>query len=319
MKAYQRNVLLKWLLVLIVVVPVVSQCQLEEGISITGKATCNGRAVPHSKMSLNHIIGFVVNQIGETFTDENGDFSVSGSALDTSRNSASRGLRVAGFIEIMFEFDFFEPGDSRRTFGVGQWKAIPVQQFEGNVDLGIVEADSASCERYLMFYDVVQDYKQRGGVEKIEFFVVAEERISSRVPYAYMTHVRVPEGFELTREIAKHEYGHVIRNYFDGDEAHFKEDVEKYGGTEAHTCDTETSEQFAFNEGWAYYWAAQCLVSDANGSKCIEGNVACALRAMQVRCASNDKQMLEVLVQNRGRIHSYEEFAQAHQLLYNCS
>ncbi|KAI0564624.1 hypothetical protein FGB62_25g226 [Gracilaria domingensis] len=318
MKAYRKLIAKIWGLILIFTPLGASQCIDDKPMTVSGTASCYGRPLPNSKVSLNHQIGFVVNRIGATFTDADGHFSITGNALDTSRNSASEGLLIAGSLLFFFQFDYAEPGTNERSFSVGQWEPRSIDGLQGKINLGNFKADSDSCQRYMLFYDVWQDFIRRGGSTEFRFHVSAEERITSKVPFAEWGTIRIPFGFKMTAEIAKHEFGHVIRNIFDGDKAHFEEDVEAYGGFEPHSCDEPTSLQFAFNEGWASFWAGECLTSDANGPKDIEGNVASAIRGLQVRCESGDKEMLDVLFRHPGVIHTYEEFEAAHEKLYNC-
>ena len=106
----------------------------------------------------------------------------------------------------------------------------------------------------------------------------------------------------------------------DGNLAHFLYDVARFVYTRNHRCSLRTNNGFAFNEGWAEFWAGSC--SGTYGSSATdyryEGNVAKALRALQAGCGTSDRNMVEVLRRNRGKIHSYVQYRNAHQRLYNC-
>lgn len=103
----------------------------------------------------------------------------------------------------------------------------------------------------------------------------------------------------------------------DGDSAHFAQDVQTYGGVESHNCLTETSNEFAFNEGWAFYWARECMDTPTSGKKNVGGDVAKLLRELQAQHNTSDNDMWLVLQRNPGQIHTYDEFEEAHNTLHS--
>ena len=95
----------------------------------------------------------------------------------------------------------------------------------------------------------------------------------------------------------------------------------KYTYTQHHRCGQVTNEGFAFNEGWASFWAGGCLGSHYGSTTkdyTIEGNVAKLIRVLMLRCGSTYRQLVEVLEKNKGGIHSYKEYATAHNDLHSC-
>jgi len=106
----------------------------------------------------------------------------------------------------------------------------------------------------------------------------------------------------------------------DGNLAHFLYDVARFVYTRNHHCGSRTNNGYAFNEGWAEFWAGECY--GTYGSSVTdyryEGNVAKALRALKSKCGTSDRNMVEVLRRNRNKIHSYIEYQRAHKSLYNC-
>ena len=84
-----------------------------------------------------------------------------------------------------------------------------------------------------------------------------------------------------------------------------------------HSCKKRTNYGFAFNEGWAEFWAESCLGYHSTDYK-VEGNVASALDRLRRRCRSSYGRMVNVLRRNRGRIHNYPQYAYAHKRLYGC-
>ena len=98
----------------------------------------------------------------------------------------------------------------------------------------------------------------------------------------------------------------------DGSLAHFLRDVVRFGYLRSHTCSTTSNLGYAFNEGFAEFWADECRYPSSFGSSptdyTIEGNVANALRNLKRSCGLSDRQMVDVLRRNAQRIHSFQDF-----------
>ena len=111
-------------------------------------------------------------------------------------------------------------------------------------------------------------------------------------------------------------YVYVVTRPFitiqDGSLAHFLRDVVRFGYLRRHTCSTKSNLGYAFNEGFAEFWAGECSYRSTFGSSrtdyTIEGNVANALRNLKRLCRLSDGQMVDVLRRNRGKIHSFQDF-----------
>ena len=131
----------------------------------------------------------------------------------------------------------------------------------------------------------------------------------------------VMDGDQLvpTKWTTAHEFAHTFRHVYDGGAIHFFEDVLGYNYAQMHKDCKETNLGFAFNEGWAEYWAGE-FPRDQNGlyAPCggeanrsnyrFEGNVALALLALE-QCPEYTKQnLVDTLAQSRGQIHSFEDF-----------
>ncbi len=114
--------------------------------------------------------------------------------------------------------------------------------------------------------------------------------------------------------ITRHEFGHVIRHGYDGDASHFFGDVAEHGYLRSHHSCLKSGRGYAFNEGWAEYWAndyspAPSCAGLAADDYEVEGNVAAALADVAARCyGGNRAPMVDILRSNRGTIHSFEEF-----------
>ena len=82
---------------------------------------------------------------------------------------------------------------------------------------------------------------------------------------AFATHfidtIRIPHGYELSIKAAKHEFAHTVHHsaIYDGDLGHLINDVAMFTYPQYHVCSEETNYGFAFNEGWAKFWAGQCI------------------------------------------------------------
>jgi hypothetical protein len=126
--------------------------------------------------------------------------------------------------------------------------------------------------------------------------------------------------------VTTHEFYHAVRHTYDGDENHFNWDCTRFIYGRSHSFCDDTQEGYAFNEGWAEFggytstgaWPGCTLPSAA---MTVEGNVALALADLENRVQSTFAktgvsksarvQMLEVLRDNPGKIHSYTEYCTA--------
>ena len=114
--------------------------------------------------------------------------------------------------------------------------------------------------------------------------------------------------------VARHEFAHAFRHAFDGDLGHFLGDVVAHNYLRHHSACDKTGLGFAFNEGWAEYWArdfapAPSCPGLASDDFEVEGNVAAALTELELRCTGGDRRlMVDVLRAGPGVIHSFQEF-----------
>jgi hypothetical protein len=117
----------------------------------------------------------------------------------------------------------------------------------------------------------------------------------------------------------RHEFGHALRQRFDGDSVHFFSDVAFYGYAQHHNHCQATNPGFAFNEGWAEYWSsdtATCHGDDPTGAATlgplnhptVEGDVAATIAQLQAYCNNSRADMVRALQLFPGQIHSYDEY-----------
>lgn len=136
------------------------------------------------------------------------------------------------------------------------------------------------------------------------------------VPFTAGTGIKWPEDWPVGAaggdwDVALHEFGHSIRHGFDGGLIHFLGDVLAFDYLNQHGPCARFNEGFAFNEGWADYWARQtadpgCFPRD---DYAVEGRVAQALKELELRCAGGDRRiMVGLLARTPGRIHSFRQF-----------
>lgn len=150
--------------------------------------------------------------------------------------------------------------------------------------------------------------------------LVQADAVTAGVPFTPHTEVWWPGGFPTgysgggDDSITRHEFGHVIRHGYDGDAGHFLGDVIHHNYLQMHENCNKTGLGFAFNEGWAEYWAndyapaPNCPGRQPDDYE-VEGNVAAALADLAARCFGGRRaSMVAVLRANPGRIHSFQEF-----------
>ncbi len=117
------------------------------------------------------------------------------------------------------------------------------------------------------------------------------------------------------RSVAQHEFAHSFRHQLDGDKAHFTYDSARFWYLRSHSATScaSTNHGFAFNEGWAEYWADEVPETACGNSQdfSIERNVGFELKRLQSACGVTRGRMVQVLAQNRGRIHSMSDFSNA--------
>jgi hypothetical protein len=82
--------------------------------------------------------------------------------------------------------------------------------------------------------------------------------------------------------------------------------VARFGYAKSHSLCLTSNEGFAFNEGWAEFWAHTPATCGDGTNFSQEGNVATALTGLE-KCA-NRATMVRVLRETPGAIHSYGEF-----------
>ena len=143
------------------------------------------------------------------------------------------------------------------------------------------------------------------------------------MPFSPYTDVWWPAGYSPTKDIgtgprsvAQHEYAHTVRHALDGDQRHFFLDSGRFWYLRSHSGSSckGTNHGFAFNEGWAEFWADEVRPTPCPNPTdfSIERNVAFELKRLVRSCRDVDRgRMVAVLARNRGAIHSMSDFSNA--------
>lgn len=147
-------------------------------------------------------------------------------------------------------------------------------------------------------------------------------------PYNFATQESGSHGPYIPYEVNFHEFGHSVRHSLDGDFGHFLIDVARFGYARNHDYCSKTNEGYAFNEGWAEFWANNWGATPPNAPNCsplsttdmtVEGNVAAALYNLSLCPSVGRAGMVKVLQQNKGKIHSFTEFRDALTHIFHCA
>eukprot|EP00178_Gracilaria_changii_P016969 TRINITY_DN48597_c0_g1_i1.p1 TRINITY_DN48597_c0_g1~~TRINITY_DN48597_c0_g1_i1.p1 ORF type:complete len:312 (-),score=29.12 TRINITY_DN48597_c0_g1_i1:22-957(-) len=303
------SALIAFLALLFTLSAAIRQCGKQ--IEISGRYTCYGKGVPYSRVHFVHEVGFMRTVLGFGSTNEEGEFKIEGAPIDLQPGTPSAfAVRAA--------YDFHDPPDNdsailRIIYGDVDFREIDGKQDE---DLGDFPKTDDRCQAYQVFYDAIRDYLDRVGdyPPKIVYVIVDQE---VDAPHTEYNEVNTGRGITWSETFAKHELAHAVRHLYHGDRGAYNQlsTRGKLRNFTGHNCFTSTNNVFAFNEGWAMYWASECLEFkyDPEAPMDIAGNVAAALRHLQSSCPNGDEDMVGVLGDNRGLIFDYSDFEAKHK------
>ncbi|HZI92375.1 MAG TPA: hypothetical protein VFD31_12235 [Thermoleophilaceae bacterium] len=184
----------------------------------------------------------------------------------------------------------------------------------GVVDLGTWQvsrggAGSPKCAIWQGAHNAYGDYRTVvGAAPPMANYRIDADFPCCGTPFTTRDTTRWPSGYPVGAgySVSSHEFAHAFRHTFDGSFAHFSFDVARFQYPQNHTPCKLTNEGFAFNEGWAEYWANTPDDCGDGTNYSQEGNVAAALTGLE-RCTDRAS-MVRVLRQHPGDIHSYPEF-----------
>ncbi len=237
-------------------------------------------------------------------------------------------------------FDFFVRADSNSTFYVNleligggvdlenwyspfNWSTETGgrKAASGLVDLGtweIARSDGASgspkCQIWQGAHDAYADFRAVVGSAAPSEYGIEADFPCCGVPFTTTDTTRWPAGYStgVGNRTSFHEFAHAMRHSLDGGFAHFLVDAGRFLYPQFHEPCKLTNEGFAFNEGWAEYWARTPQTCGDGTNMSYEGNVAAALTGLE-RCTGRP-QMVRVLRESptgltlSSGIHSWSEF-----------
>ena len=279
--------------------------------SIKGRFTCNdGQPLANARVELMHTFSRLLPEVWPnqkvsvaTRSGPNGEFAFRVTGGET--NWRVRAVLVNNDVGVKdFPAPWHHYHDTLRT-----------QNNRAVIDYGTQVVPGAECRLWRAFKAAADGYRADTGTSSPAGTVtVFDNAITAGVPFTPYTDVFWPGGYAPV-PTAQHEFAHSFRHQLDGDKGHFTWDSTRFWYLRKHSstsCDS-TNHGFAFNEGWAEYWA-----SEVTGNRCpnaqdfsIERNVALELGRLQSACRLTRGQMVQVLVRNRGRIHSMSDFSNA--------
>ena len=156
-----------------------------------------------------------------------------------------------------------------------------------------------------------------------ELRIERQSDVHFTTPYTFYNHVVLATDYATeTRDRARredtlfHEFGHTVRHVADGPEDHWNWDNFRWFYARSHSGDEIFNTQYAFNEGWADYWAAARLPSRPRYASphaptfrdWNEHLIANRLLQLSEGSGVGDRMMVETLQSNPGTIHSLFDF-----------
>jgi hypothetical protein len=260
-------------------------------------------------------VEWVGHRVDQDFTGADGSFAMT--TEDNNDNYFVRmALRDAHGVHLR---DFWGINDWSVDTGQ-QRNDVPVRDYGGL--LFSTPGQSHKCAIWAGVHGAYERYRAEVGADLPTHGVELQaDAVTAGVPFTPGTSILWPGGFPVgysgggDDSITRHEFGHVIRHGFDGDFGHFLGDVATYNYLQNHEPCLHSNGGYAFNEGWAEFWAADFWPAPdcgRPGDMETEGNVAAALQALMENCAGGKRKlMVETLQRNPGTIHSFDQFKAA--------
>jgi len=180
---------------------------------------------------------------------------------------------------------------------------------------------SHKCAIWAGVHKAYEEFRSETGTELPSRGVEIEADSVGEVPFTPGTSMLWTPDYPAGHDDApddsttRHEFAHAMRHGLDGDFGHFVGDAATFNYAQSHRpCDHQNF-GYAFNEGWAEFWARRFgPAPDCGrpGDMETEGNVAAALTELMENCAGGQRKlMVKTLRDNPLRIHSFQEFRDA--------
>ena len=188
-------------------------------------------------------------------TDASGEFSLSGFGRDRNGGLPDPKIRV--------EYVYKGPGGNLQIEDEKHIRKdrTKVKPYFWEVNFGRLNFDNPHCRAYVKFHRVLTVYNTLGlgRTPYSTLHVKTNVRANDGAPYSSTNVIRIPKSSDpISFSTAKREFAHTIRHSYDGSLEQFLFDAVKYHYTQAHHCNLKTSLEFAYNMGWAQYYAIEC-------------------------------------------------------------
>jgi Transthyretin-like family len=187
------------------------------------------------------------------------------------------------------------------------------------IDMGVLNFDTIDCRLWMNARIAGSDYiyaiDSAAPLPYNELDMLRWSGIYHGTPWAARETIHWPTNYSVAAKTVFHEFGHTVRHSYDGDFNHFVWDSTRFLYARNHVPSDVTNEGFAFNEGWAYLWGTRASTPPAPLSHvnsppnwAVEGDVAADLRRIADCPGISMHNMVIVLRENPGSIHSRDEF-----------
>lgn len=250
------------------------------------------------------------DKLGAGHTTSNGSFNFSVRADDNFDLYAQVVLNDDQGVNLGEWYSFSDWSTETETTG-SRSGVVNLGTYEISKDNG---SGTPKCAVWQGAHNAYQNYKQViGSPPPDTHYSISADFPCCGTPFTTTDTTRWPSNYETGGgsldggySVNFHEFAHSVRHSYDGGTAHFLFDAARFGYPKTHTLCQVTNEGFAFNEGWAEYWAGTPATCGDGTNFNQEGNVATALTGLE-KCA-NRPTMVRVLRESPGAIHSYNEF-----------
>jgi len=303
------------LLALIAINP--ARAQASVNFEVKGQWTCDNRGtvtpLVGARVELWRNISFWPDEkLGATHTNSNGSYSFSVRADNNFDLYAKVVMNDDAGVHLGDWYSFSDwstetevTGSHAGVVNLGTWQ-ISHENGKG----------SPKCAAFQGAHNAYQNYKKIiGSAPPDSSYLISSDFPCCGVPFTTLDTTHWPDGYETGYgpndpdggyAVNFHEFAHSVRHSFDGGTLHFLFDAARFGYVKNHELCLLSNEGFAFNEGWAEFWAHTPQTCGDGTNFSIEGNVAAALTGLE-KCA-NRQTMVRVLRENPEAIHSYAQF-----------
>ena len=202
-------------------------------------------------------------RIAPTRTRNSGCFRISGQTVKLYRKPRFK-------VEVQYSYNgaygCMKIKSRAPTFPKVQTHSTSSKKYARSIYFGRISIADEHCRAYTRFYETLKDFHKRAPASPplpYDCLDVITDSVISNWPvnnaFALIDTIRIPGGYRLSIEAAKHEFAHTVRHSYDGGLIHLYRNIWRYRYAQRHNCSTMTNYGFAFNEGWAEFWAGQCI------------------------------------------------------------